>query len=217
MTIVLATRNAHKAQEVAQMLGQGIQVLTLKDVGYADEIIENGETFEDNAKIKVQALLAFCSKQKSSENFEQTILLADDSGLEVDALHGIPGVKSARYAGEPSNDVANLEKLLKVMEGIPGPKRTAQFHCVLAAASIGAESKIVCFDGICRGKIGFKPKGDHGFGYDPIFFPDGFCRTFAEISADEKNEVSHRAKAMLKFKEWLSNAGELQGSKQARK
>lgn len=205
MNVIIATRNAHKAHEIQAIVGNGFKVLTLKDIGHHAEIIEDGDTFEENAKIKVQDLAKFI--QANEENSAQeTMLLADDSGLEVDFLKGEPGVRSARYAGEASNDSKNTQKLLKNLEGIPATKRIARFRCVLAAARWPFE-KIEIFDGACEGKIGFKPKGDQGFGYDPVFFPEGFCRTFAELTSEEKNEISHRAKAMAKFKAWLVQLG----------
>lgn len=207
MKLILATSNFHKAYEIKAVLGSGIEVLTLKDIGFTGSITENGKTFEENARIKVIQLANFLrSKSKTKKKFP-SILLADDSGLEVDALKGAPGVFSARYAGEPSNDEANIQKLIRELEGIPGSKRIARFRCVLAAIALNHKSKtiakIITFEGVCPGKIGFKPKGENGFGYDPIFFSEGFCRTFAQLSSEEKNQVSHRARAMAQFKEWL--------------
>ncbi len=196
MKIILASGNAHKAREIGEMVG--CAVLTLKDVGFEGEIVEDGETFEENARIKVMALEKFV---RGFSRWKGEVLLADDSGLEVDCLGGAPGVISARYAGLPSSDTANNAKLMEALKGVPGPKRTAQFRCVLAAKLVGGDMEI--FEGICRGKIGFRARGANGFGYDPFFFPEGFCRTFAEIGAEEKNRVSHRALAMVKFREWL--------------
>ncbi len=211
MKLIVATKNSHKTREIHTLLEDKIQVMTLKDIGFTDEILETGNTFEENAKIKALKVFEFIQSKRKGEK-ESFVLLADDSGLEVDFLKGAPGVISARYAGEPSNDSANNEKLLRALKDVPGPKRTAQFRCVLAATAVAvkseirnpkSENSIQIFEGICRGKIGFKPKGVNGFGYDPIFFPEGFCRTYAELTAEEKNQISHRAKAMAKFKGWL--------------
>ena len=199
MKIILASGNAHKAREIGEMMGA--EVLTLKDVGFVGEIVEDGETFEANARIKVLALEKFVRGSPKWKGDASLVLLADDSGLEVDVLEGAPGVISARYAGVPSNDAANNAKLMAALKDVPGPKRTAQFRCVLAAKRVGGE--VQNFEGICRGKMGFLPKGASGFGYDPLFFPDGFCRTFAEIGAEEKNQVSHRARAIAQLKDWL--------------
>jgi XTP/dITP diphosphohydrolase len=216
MKLVVATHNLHKAHEIQEMLKNRFDVLTLKDIGFLKPVVEDGNTFEENAKIKVRALADFFrlnAKQQTERlpyNFEDgVVLLADDSGLEVDVLNGEPGVLSARYAGEPSNDKANTEKLLKNLEGVHGPKRTARFRCTIAAAVFNPDKEIdfQIFQGACEGKIGFKPKGEKGFGYDPIFFPDGYCSTFAEISAEEKNKISHRARAMGKFKTWIASLG----------
>ena len=207
MQIILATTNLHKAIEIQALFNQEVKVLTLKDIGFKDEILENGKTFEENARLKVSVLANFIQQNQAFLKNDEFALLADDSGLEVDMLKGAPGVISARYAGEPSNDSANNEKLLQALKGAPGPKRTAQFRCVLAALLVSRavleNFHIQIFEGICRGKIGFKPKGRNGFGYDPLFFPDGYCKTFGELPPAEKNQISHRAKAMMKFKMWL--------------
>lgn len=199
MKIILASGNAHKAREIGEMVDG--EVLVLREAGFAGEIVEDGKTFEENARIKLLALADFVRGAARWQGAGALVLLADDSGLEVDALDGAPGVISARYAGMPSDDAANTAKLLEALKGVPGAGRTAQFRCVLAAMKVEGDVRV--FEGICRGKIGFKPKGANGFGYDPIFFPDGFCRTFAELAAREKNEISHRARALEKLKKWL--------------
>ncbi len=209
MKLILATRNSHKACEIAAILDQKIQVLTLKDIGFRGEIVENGDTFDENARIKVSQLTDFIRASRQFRKELSMVTLADDSGLEVDALHGAPGVLSARYAGEAAYDEANHRKLLSALKGVPGPNRAACFRCVLAAVwhngQATQKTEIRIFKGACSGKIGFKPKGQNGFGYDPIFFPEGFCRTFAELTADEKNRISHRAMAIGKFKKWLDS------------
>lgn len=198
--LILASGNAHKAREVAALLGDA-KVLTLKDAGFEGAIVEDGLTFEENARIKVEGLCEFVRKSERWRRDASLVLLADDSGLEVDALGGAPGVWSARFAGEPSNDAANISKLLDLLKGVSGARRTARFRCVLAAKRAGGHTRV--FTGACEGKIGFQPKGASGFGYDPLFFPVEFCRTFAELGAEEKNQVSHRAMAMAKFRKWL--------------
>lgn len=205
MKLIVATTNFHKAREIAAMLDHQVEVLTLKDIGFVGEIVENGKSFKENALIKLLGLFNWVKSK--NELSAPVFLLADDSGLEVDFIKGAPGIMSARYAGESSNDRANIAKLLKVLDGVPGSKRTACFRCVFAAmkldSSCSVESEPVLFNGVCDGKIGFRPKGKNGFGYDPIFFPEGFCRTFAELDGQEKNQISHRAHAVAKLKEWL--------------
>ncbi len=207
MKFLLATSNLHKAHEIISMLGNKVEVLTLKDVGFVDKIIEHGRSFEENAQLKISHLLDWMRSTPKFQKNSSWVLLADDSGLEVDVLGGAPGMMSARYAGELSNDQANVTKLLQALKGVPASKRKAQFRCVLVAAQFDfknvQEPVMVVFEGVCRGKIGFKPKGQNGFGYDPIFFPEKFCRTFAELDATEKNRISHRAQAMAKLKKWL--------------
>src|SRR3989338_4794049 len=132
MKLILTTSNSRKAYEIKAMLGDGIEVMTLKDVGFTDQMIENGKTFEENARIKIIQVADFFKSKPNFENYLSSILLADDSGLEVDVLQGAPGVFSARYAGEPSNDEANIQKLIRELRGIPGSKRRARFRCVLA-------------------------------------------------------------------------------------
>lgn len=207
MILLVATGNAHKAVEIAHILNNTCEVKTLKDIGFTEEIVEDGKTFRENAEIKVRALHRFV---QVSRKFEFPLaLLADDSGMEVDHLKGAPGVYSARYAGEPCNDEANNRKLLKELSGVPGNARTSRFQCVLASTILKASddqldsNQIRFFQGTCPGKIGFEPKGTNGFGYDPIFFPDGFCKTYAELTREEKNQISHRAKALAEFKKWF--------------
>lgn len=202
MRLVLATRNRHKAREIRAMIGGALDVLTLDEVGFTGEITESGRTFEDNARIKAQTLVDFLRKAAGQRGEPPLLAVADDSGLEVDILKGAPGVFSARYAGEPCDDRANLVKLLKVLERVPSARRGAQFRCVLAAAWVKSGT-IRTFEGICRGRIGLAPRGTGGFGYDPVFFPSRSRQTFAEIASEEKNRRSHRARAMRRFTSWL--------------
>ena len=185
--IILATHNIHKARELKTLLGAlEVRVLTLDDL--SDEIVlrEDGDTFDANAV------------QKASIVHAQTKLLslADDSGLEVFYLHGRPGVFSARYAGADATDEMNNQKLLMEMRGVAPRRRRAQFRSVLALIGDGIKDVT---EGICPGVLGETPRGTNGFGYDPIFIPDGFEKTYAELTAEEKNCISHRARSFAKM------------------
>jgi non-canonical purine NTP pyrophosphatase (RdgB/HAM1 family) len=192
--ILIATANPGKAREFQEMIGQRWKVLTLKDLPVVPEIVEDGETFEANALIKANALVPYFAGP----------ILADDSGLEVDALGGAPGVFSARYAGEQGNDAANNAKLLREMESVPDGRRGAQFHCVLAWVEEGRVRGT--FGGICRGTIRREPRGKNGFGYDPLFVPEGLDQTMAELDPEQKHALSHRGKAMRKAVEELNRS-----------
>ena len=192
MEIVLASRNAHKIKEIGAVLGRcgldGIKLLSLDDIGFTGEIDETGTTFEENAVIKasVPASMGYVS-------------IADDSGLEVDALGGAPGVYSARYSGEDATDGKNNAKLLKALENVPDDKRTARFRTVITCEF--PDGREIVVDGVCEGRILREPRGADGFGYDPLFYYEPFGKTFAELSPEEKNQVSHRGRAMKKFAE----------------
>ena len=188
MKLVLASNNAHKVQEIKQILGDGIEILTPQDLGVKEDIPETGKTFLSNALQKAQYL----------EKFTTYPILADDSGLEVDALGGEPGVYSARYAGPGKNQEENVDLLLKNMEG--KRNRGAQFRTVLVLIMDGLE---YVFEGIVRGNITTEKRGKKGFGYDPVFVPEGHQRCFAEMEAQEKNAISHRAIAVQKLKDFL--------------
>ncbi len=215
MKLLLATRNRCKAREISQMMGCSVE--TLDDLGFEGEIIETGATFEENAILKAKAVAAFLQSNPRFQNEGRCVVLADDSGLEVDALGGAPGVFSARYAGEPTDDAANNGKVLQALEGISEGRRGAQFRCVLAAifcpqkkgpvAPSHSEGEARTFEGIVRGRIGHAPKGTHGFGYDPLFLPEGHSQTTAEMSPEEKNRISHRSRALDRFKHWLAEIG----------
>ena len=195
--IVLASRNRKKIRELETLLSDlssKVQVLSLDDIGYTEEIIEDGDTFSANSRIKasVPARLGY-------------IGIADDSGLEVDALGGAPGVYSARFSGEGATDGANNEKLLSLLENVPDEKRTARFRTVVTCAfPDGTDFQV---EGVCEGTILRAADGDGGFGYDPLFYYAPLGKTFAVLSADEKNAVSHRGRAMRefvkKFKEYI--------------
>jgi len=179
--IVFSTNNEHKLEEVRAILGKYYQVLSLKDLGDDTDVPEIGETLEENAMIKADYLW----------KTYQMNCFADDTGLEVEALNNAPGVYSARYAGEQKSSVDNVKKLLHELEG--KDSRKARFRTVIALIKDG---KRYLFEGIINGLITDVPRGESGFGYDPIFQPDGYSQTFAELGLDEKNKISHRAKAV---------------------
>lgn len=187
MKLLIATKNGGKAREFQVLLGDQWTVQTLVDLPDAPEVMEDGETFEENA---IKKAVAF------TEGYDG-VVLADDSGLEVDALDKKPGVYSARYAGEnPKDDVKNLQKVLKEIKDIPAERRQARFRCVLALARWGTVIKTV--EGVCEGSIALAAQGNGGFGYDPIFVPGGYDKTFGELSLEVKNGLSHRAQAIAK-------------------
>jgi len=182
--LLLATKNRAKVREYSALL-QGIpyEIVTLADVGIDQEIGETGKTLEENAAIKAKAYAALSN----------LITLADDSGLEVDALGGEPGALSARFAGEGASDKELIDYLLVKLSGTPWEDRAARFRCIIAIAS--PEGKVELCQGECQGIITFEPKGESGFGYDPIFYLPELGKTVAELSMEEKNKVSHRGKA----------------------
>lgn len=190
--IVFATNNRHKLDEIRQITAGKLEILSLSDINCYDEIAETGETLEENALIKAQYV-------KDKFGFD---CFADDSGLEVEALDGAPGVISARYAGEPVSARNNMQKLLHEMQGISN--RKARFRTVIALV-IG--SKKYFFEGVIEGKITEGERGTAGFGYDPIFEPTGYTQTFAELGDDVKNQISHRALATREFVEWIKDLG----------
>lgn len=196
MDIVLATRNKKKVEEMSRILsGIDVNILTMDDFPSCPEVEEDMDTFEGNA-VKKALVIAKCTNK---------IAVADDSGLEVYALNGAPGVMSARYAGENADDVANIEKLLNEMEDIPDEQRGARFVCCIALSFPYKVSgkKVVTFFGFAEGRIGREPRGRMGFGYDPVFYPAGYDETFAEMSPEEKDALSHRGKALEGFKEYM--------------
>lgn len=192
MNLILATHNEHKANEIKAILSPlGVNVLSLNDLNYYQEIEETGSTLEENARIKALTI----AKQTDSW------VLADDSGLEVEALQGAPGVYSARFAGEPADSTRNIDLLLKRLDG--SENRLAQFRTVLVLAR--NKEMMAQFEGIVKGLITKELSGSDGFGYDPVFQPLGFEQTFAEMPADMKNRVSHRAKALEQLVLWINN------------
>ena len=230
--LVVATRNGHKLQEIRAILGQHFQYLALNYFPDAPKTVEDADTFASNATKKAIELAQWLATHSTLELRPSTLrVLADDSGLEVDALKGAPGVYSARFAtggrsadGLPasltgnSTDADNNAKLLRLLDEVPWEKRTARFRCVLALTPVLTNthtvSSPVCyaeeceletelFEGVCDGRIGFAPRGQGGFGYDPLFIPEGHERSFAELGADVKNKISHRARALAKLREHL--------------
>lgn len=187
-TVVVATGNAHKVTEIEAILAPempGVRFVALGELGDYPDPVEDGETFFDNALIKARAAQAETGLPMA---------VADDSGLCVDALDGAPGIFSARWAGEHGNDLANNERLMAQMADVPQEARTARFHSSIALVRGG---EVLRGDGDCEGFVGFEPRGDGGFGYDPLFLPnDTPGKTMAELTADEKNAISHRFHAL---------------------
>lgn len=188
MTLIFATHNPNKVKEIQALLPEYIQLKSLSDIGYIEEIEEYGSTIEANAKIKVEAIAG-------KYNFP---CFADDTGLEVEALDGKPGVKSARYAGEDKDDEANKRKLLEDLNRFKN--RSARFKTVIHYKNQGVEHQ---FTGICEGEITKEECGNLGFGYDPIFKPKGYEQTFAEMGSVQKNKISHRSLAFQQLIEFL--------------
>lgn len=187
--LVFATNNPNKIRELQHLVGSSVKLLSLEYIGCREDIPETAPTLEGNASMK-----AFHVYRKYAYN-----CFADDTGLEVDALNGEPGVLSARYAGENKDADANMDKLLRQMKGLKN--RKARFRTVISLVVDGMETQ---FEGIVNGTILEEKRGREGFGYDPVFVPDGHTKTFAEMELDEKNEVSHRARAVQKLVSWLN-------------
>lgn len=194
MIIVAATQNKHKIEEISAITREfGMEIVSRSEAGVPDfEVVEDGDTFEYNSEKKAHEIMEACGK----------ITIADDSGLMVDALDGAPGVYSARFAGEDGNDEANNDKLLKLLAGVPEEKRTAKFVSVITM--VYPDGETLTARGECPGHILFERHGNNGFGYDPLFVPDGFDKTFAELNGEEKNKISHRAKALQKLRVLLA-------------
>ena len=191
MKIIAATKNKNKLREFGEIL-KGFDIISQEEAGVDIDVEETGTTFEENSMIKAKAI------------FEATGIcaIADDSGLCVDALGGEPGIYSARYGGEGLDDSGRTSLLLKNMEDVPDEKRSARFVCVITL--VGNEG-VITARGECEGKIDYSPKGENGFGYDPVFFIEKYKKTMAEISPEEKNAISHRGKALEIFAKKLMN------------
>ncbi|WP_042223305.1 XTP/dITP diphosphatase [Oceanobacillus manasiensis] len=191
--VLIATRNAGKAAEFKQFFSR-YQITALSMLDLEEElpdVEETGVTFEENAALKAEEISSKLGIP----------VLADDSGLMIDALYGEPGVFSARYAGTDKNDRANILKVLQKLQGVPESERTARFVCVIALSKPG--EKTVFRTGYCEGNIAEEQSGENGFGYDPIFIPSDQKKTMAELTAEEKNRISHRTKAIEQFDEWI--------------
>ncbi len=216
-TLLIATRNAHKVGEIQAILGPGFNCRPLlRDFPTAPGVVEDADTFAGNALKKAESLSGWLAglsdTEHSSLGTERVFVLADDSGLEVDALLGAPGVHSARFAAQDSGqegnspDADNNAKLLRLLADAPQAKRTARFRCVLALVEVNRAVPMLTpqlFDGACEGWIDFAPRGAGGFGYDPLFIPLGQGKSFAELGEEVKNGMSHRAKAVGKLREWF--------------
>jgi XTP/dITP diphosphohydrolase len=193
--IALATRNAHKIRELERICADWpVEWLTFQDHDPADfpEVEETGETYLENAALKARAVAAACGVPA----------LADDSGIEVDALGGRPGVRSARYAGEGASDEQNLRELIRAMRGIPAGGRSARYRCL--AVLSGPDGTLLHAEGTCEGVLVTTPRGSGGFGYDPIFEPAGWDLTMAELTAEQKDRISHRGRAFRALRDLLA-------------
>ncbi len=189
MRIIFATGNKDKMKEIRAILADlGMEILSMKEAGLTADITEDGVTFEENAEIKARAIAGLC----------RDIVLADDSGLEIDALGGEPGIYSARYLGEDTSYRVKNKNLIDRLEGIPDEKRTARFVCAIAAVFPDGSSEVV--RGVIEGRIGYEERGNNGFGYDPIFIAPEYGCTTAELSEEQKNRISHRGKALEMMK-----------------
>ncbi|MHB9006046.1 MAG: non-canonical purine NTP pyrophosphatase [Limisphaerales bacterium] len=231
-TLLIATRNPHKVGEIQAVLGPGFHCLTLSAFPEAPTVIEDAATFAGNAILKAVTLASWLESGDRVPAGERWFVLADDSGLEVDALDGAPGVHSARFAaleiGQPGNssDADNNARLLRLLAGVSLPLRTARFRCAIAVVEVERPAthagtvapaavpatcppdggcahagKARTFEGACEGQIRFEPRGQAGFGYDPLFQPDGFELTFAELGEAAKNQISHRARALGRLRD----------------
>ena len=185
--LIFATGNLHKVEELEQLFeGCDVKIASAEVCGGMPEVDENGSTFAENAYIKAKALYELAP--------DGAWVMADDSGLEVDCLNGAPGIYSARYAGSNANDKDNAAKLLKALKELPVASRSARFKCVLCV--IDSQGAVAYYEGTCEGSISAEPNGDHGFGYDPVFIPDGYAESLAQLGSKLKNRISHRARAV---------------------
>jgi XTP/dITP diphosphohydrolase len=196
MKLVIATSNAHKRDEIAAILDaldvRGVALTTLRDYPNVPTVEENGATFAENARLKAVAV------SKAVDGY----VLADDSGIVVDALDGAPGIHSARYAGDRASDADRIGKLLSELRDVPDERRTARFVCAMTLARRG---EIVAeTEGVCEGRIAAQPRGDGGFGYDPVFLVPEYEQTMAEVGSATKNRISHRAKALAAMRKMLT-------------
>lgn len=207
--IVFATSNEGKMKEVRMILADlGMEILSMKEAGIHGDIVEDGTTFEENARIKAAAVRKLFQNRGTGnesvpdgEDLMETVVLADDSGLEVDFLGGEPGIYSARYMGEDTSYEIKNQAIIDKLSGAEGEERSARFVCAIAA--VLPDGEVLSSRGTIEGQIGYEPAGDGGFGYDPIFYLPERGLTTAELSAEEKNEISHRGRALREMKKLL--------------
>lgn len=206
MRIVFATGNKDKMREIRRILGDlDAEILSMKEAGVFEDVVEDGTTFSENAAIKASAIYKLL-EEKDPEAAKETVVLADDSGLEVDFLGGEPGIYSARYLGKDTPYTEKNRIIIERLKDAEGEERSARFVCAIAAALPGG--KMLGTLGKMEGRIGYEIAGENGFGYDPIFFLPEYGKTSAEISADEKNAISHRGKALREMEKLLREAFE---------
>lgn len=197
--LVLGTKNQGKIKELRSLFTSfGIDTIGISEIEGLPDIEETGNSFEENAAIKAEGIMKYTGLPA----------LADDSGLVVDALNGEPGIYSARYAGNEKNDQKNIEKLLRELKDVPLEKRQARFVCVIAVSFPDQETLLR--RGTCEGMIALEEKGNHGFGYDPVFFIPELKKTMAELTPEEKNKISHRSRALQKVAQWFESRGEME-------
>ena len=192
MKLVFASNNTHKLEEMRQILPAHVEVISLKELGFSREIEETGETLEANSNLKAQVVWKWVCENGLSDRIDG--VFADDTGLEIAALGGAPGVRTARWAGDEACDVNNRQKALRELQG--QEDRSARFRTVVSLITASEEQQV---EGVVLGRIALQEEGDGGFGYDPIFVPEGYEKTFASLSAEEKNAISHRGRAMEKL------------------
>ena len=198
MKLVFASNNKHKLEEVCQILPTSVEVVSLREIGFLQEIEETGETLEANSALKAREVWNWLKKQDLQKDIDG--VFADDTGLEIAALNGAPGVRTARWAGDEAKDVNNRKKALRELDGVT--HRDARFRTVVTLI-MGHEEQQV--EGIVNGKIALQEEGEGGFGYDPVFIPEGYEKTFASLSAEVKNTISHRARAMEELRKLVDN------------
>lgn len=198
MKLVFASNNKHKLEEVRQILPTSVEVVSLREIGFLQEIEETGETLEANSALKAREVWNWLTEHDLFKEVDG--VFADDTGLEIAALNGAPGVRTARWAGDEAKDVNNRQKALRELAGITN--RNARFRTVVTLI-MGHEDQQV--EGIVNGKIALQEEGEGGFGYDPVFIPEGYEKTFASLSAEVKNTISHRARAMEELRRIINN------------
>ena len=198
MKLVFASNNKHKLEEVRQILPTSVEVVSLREIGFLQEIEETGETLEANSTLKAREVWNWLKEQDLLKDIDG--VFADDTGLEIAALNGAPGVRTARWAGDEAKDVNNRQKALRELDGVT--HRDARFRTVVTLI-MGHEEQQV--EGIVNGKIALQEEGEGGFGYDPVFIPEGYEKTFASLSAEVKNTISHRARAMEELRRIINN------------